>query len=111
MDDVASGPIPQFLSRLTEILQHAPVNKLEFTRRGHRTDQSGNAVDDQTKFAFCCPQRLLSALPVVNVRKQEIPANDAPLCVSWREPAHIKPAIHAVSAPHAVLDALRPPGL
>src|SRR5216684_5517008 len=41
MDDVAGGPIPQFLSRLAEIFQDLTIEKFDLARRIQGTHQRG----------------------------------------------------------------------
>ena len=45
-------PIPDLLQRRSQILEGSLIDKLDFARRAHSGDKSGNAVDNLPKFTF-----------------------------------------------------------
>ena len=58
---ISSGVLPRY-SRIWRL------KKLKLTCGIHGTHQSGNAVDDPAETFFARAERLLEALPVVNIR-------------------------------------------
>jgi hypothetical protein len=83
---------------------------LHLAGRVHGTHQSGNAVDDPTETFFAGAERLLEALPVVNIRMQGIPADTKSFCVPQRQAAYMGPAVYAISAADTVLRVIWLPG-
>src|SRR5260370_11483697 len=55
-------------------------------------------------------QLTLSALPVVNVSQQHVPARDTTFRISRGEGARLEPAVHAIGTPLAELKIMRLPG-
>src|SRR5712692_2272066 len=96
MDSVAGGPILQFLSGLAEVFQDLPVDKFDLARRIRGRHKPRNAVDDQAQTLLIRPESVLSALSVVDIRQQVIPADDPPLGIALRETARLEPAIDAI---------------
>ena len=87
MNEVAGGPVSQFLRRPTEIFQELAVEKLRLTRRIHGRYEPGNAVHYQAQTLFARSQGFLGTLPVVNIRVQAHPADDAAFRVPQGEAA------------------------
>src|SRR2546426_5550480 len=79
MNEVVSGPTLQFLRRPAEIFQQLAVEELGLTRRIHGRHEPGNSVDDQAKTLFARAQGLLGVLPVVNIRRHVVRADDTSL--------------------------------
>jgi len=74
MEGVTRGPILQFLSGLAEIFQDLTVDKFDFACRIRGRHKSGNAVDDVAQVLLVGTEGILSALPVVDVSQQHVPA-------------------------------------
>ena len=53
------------------------------------------------------PQRILGAVPIVNVSQQHVPASDTALRVSRGKSARLKPAVDAIGTPLAELKNIR----
>jgi len=52
MDNIAGGPILQFLHRFAEILQDLTIDKLDLARSTQSTHKPRNRVDDGSQFVF-----------------------------------------------------------
>src|SRR5207244_10984659 len=74
MDGVARSPILQFLRALTEIFQNLSVHKFDFALRIQCGNEPRNAVHDLAQALLVQPECILSALAVVNVAQQHLPA-------------------------------------
>src|SRR5258708_34705441 len=106
MDDVAGGPILQFLSRLAKIFHELAVEQLGLTRRIRGSHEPGNAINDQAKIQFARTQGFLGALPVFNIRMQAVPADDASFRVPHGESANLEPPVYAIGTTDTVLSVI-----
>src|SRR6185312_1977010 len=78
-------PVPQLFRGKTCIVEVVPVKKLGGTIPTRRPCQRGKRVDDQLKIAFACAQGVLGALPVFDIRDQNVPTNKAADAVTrWK---------------------------
>src|SRR5260370_37628915 len=109
MNDVASGPTLQFLSRFAEVLQHLAIESFDLTCCAHGAHEARNGIDDQAAIEFACTQGFLSSLPFVNISKQEVPADDVSFRVSYWDVANLEPPIYAISTLGTVLKVIRMP--
>ena len=80
------------------------VKKFRGTVETRRPRQCGDCVDDDVKFAFAGLQRFLSSSFVINVRKQDIPAESMTFIVPQGKTVRTEPMIHAVSTAQAVIN-------
>src|SRR6266403_2666688 len=103
MDGVAGGPIPQFLSGLAEVFQDLAVDKFDLACRIRSRHKPRNTVDDQAQVMLIRPKGILSALPVVNVSQQHVPAGDTAFRISGGESAGLEPAVNPIGTPLAEL--------
>src|SRR5258708_27477451 len=111
MNGVAGCPTLQLLSRLAEIFQNLAVEKFDLACRTHGTHEPRNAMDDQTQIEFARTQGFLSTFPVVNISKQDVPADDMSFHVSQGKVANLKPAVYAIGASDPDLDVIGIPSL
>ena len=77
------------------------VEEFGASRPDEPTSQRGNRVDDELEIALACRDRFLGALAIVDVDKQVVPADNAPVGIPKRKSAGLKPAIDAVETPSA----------
>src|SRR5260370_281088 len=96
MNGVAGSPTLQLLSCLAKIFQDLAVEKFDLACRTHGTHERRNAMDDQAQIEFARVQAFLGALPVVNIRMEAIPADDATFRVPHGESANLEPAVYAI---------------
>ncbi len=99
MHDVAGCPALDFLDRNSEVLEKLSIHEFDFAFRSRRKNETGNAVDDQTKTLFAGSQRRLRALAVVNVGCRHVPFR-----LAQRAAAEQEPAIDTVGAAEARFD-------
>src|SRR5258706_14790155 len=76
------GPLRQFLKSLAEVMQQLLVGAFDFASRSHCPNEAGDRIDDQAQALLILTKGILSALPVVNVSQQHVPAGDAIFSVS-----------------------------
>ncbi len=100
----AGPPTPELLRRPSEVFEDLAVDDFELTGRRKDRDQSWNAVHDQARLALAFAQRILGALPLVDVRQQHAPANDVAAFIAQRKAVVLEPAIHAVRPPEPLHD-------
>ena len=86
-------PALQLLQRLAVVLKDLPVDKFDLAAGRKGRDQPRNAVHDQARLTFAFAQRVLGALPLVDVRQQHAPANDVTACIAKRKAVVLEPAI------------------
>src|SRR5918996_6218992 len=96
MRGISGFPALQLLERLAVVLKDLPVDKFDLPGGREGRDQPGNAVHDQARLTFAFAQRVLGALPLVDVRQQHAPANDVAACIAKRKAIVFEPAIGAV---------------
>src|SRR5262245_53236348 len=104
MGDAARVPAFQLLQRLSEVLEGRAVDELDLDAGRERRNEPWNAVDDQARLALAFAQRVLRPLPLVDVRQQHAPANDAPARIAQRKTAVLEPQIGAVRPPETLQD-------
>ena len=80
------------------------VDEFDLTARRKGCDQAGNAVHDQARFAFAFAQRVLGALPLIDIRQQDAPLNDLAAGIAKLKAAVLEPAIDAVRPPESLHD-------
>src|SRR5215510_916291 len=97
-------PALQLLQRQAEVIQAWAVDEFELTAGRERRDQPSNAIYDQPRLALARSQRVLSALPLVDVRQQLAPANDMASWIAKGKSFVLKPTIDAVRPPEALRD-------
>jgi hypothetical protein len=96
MHDLAGCPALDFLDRNSEVLEKLSIHEFDFAFRSRRKNETGNAVDDQTKTLFAGSQRHLRALAVVNVGRRHVPFR-----LAQRAAAQQEPALHTVGGADA----------
>src|SRR4029078_10366165 len=89
-------PVPQLFRGKTCIVEVVPANKLSGTIPTRLPCQRGKRVDDHLKIAFASAQSLLGALPVFDIRDQNVPTNKAPDAVTRWKRAHLKPSVDSI---------------
>src|SRR5262249_59651072 len=62
------------------------------------------------EIGFSSPQFLLSALPLVNVRKQVVPTHDPAFVVTETKAPGVKPAVDTISPAEPVINVIRVTG-
>ena len=67
MYHAAGSPALQLLQRLAEVLEDRTVDEFELTAGRKGRDQAWNAVHDQARLAFAFAQRVLGALPLIDI--------------------------------------------
>src|SRR5687768_13368381 len=95
-------PALELLQRTAEVLEDLAVDEFDVTGGRKGRDQPWNAVDDQARLAFAFAQRVLGALPLVNVRQQHAPANDMAAAIAKRKAVVLEPMIEAVRPPDSL---------
>src|SRR5882724_4610440 len=100
-------PVLQFFESFAKVVQHLLADEFNLARCVHRPSKPWNGFNDESQIAFSGPKGFLSAFAVVDIREQEIPADDLTLRISLRELANFKPTVYAVGPAHAVLNRLR----
>ena len=95
-------PVPQRLSSSIVLPKYSRIGRLTNStlttgRKGR--DEPRNAVHDQARFTFAFAQRVLGALPLVDVRQQHAPANDVAARITKRKAVVLEPKIDAVRPP------------
>jgi hypothetical protein len=75
------------------------VKKFHLARWAHRVYEPGDVIDDRAKIGLALQQLLLSALAIIDIRKQEIPSLYFVLRISHRKTADLEPSIHSVGTP------------
>src|SRR5215831_20884211 len=103
MNDVGSGPVLHFLTCFAEKLQDLLVNKLYLPGCAHRVYEPGDVIGYRAKIGLALQQPLLGMLPIIDIRKQEIPSCYFVLSISHRKAADLEPSIHSVGTPASVL--------
>src|SRR5258707_1158747 len=96
MDRIAGGPILQFLSRLTEILQDLAIEKFNLARRVQGTHHPWNSVDDETKAFFTLLESRLVALSIFDIGIRTEPFDNLSMRVQRRRRPEKEPTIHAI---------------
>ena len=83
MCHAAAPPALELFQRLAEVLEDLSVDEFDLTVGREGRNEPGNAVHDQTRLTFAFAQRILGALPLVDIRQQHAPAGN--LAVAHRE--------------------------
>src|ERR1035438_361838 len=60
---------------------------------------------------FTLPELYICIFALINIRKQDIPADNTTFLILQWEPAYVEPAVNSVRTKNAVLDVVRKPGL
>src|ERR1700730_14963016 len=107
MNEARGGPTIQFFNRLAEILQDLLTDEFVLAFRREGNNKAGDAIDYPAKILFARAHGFLSTLPVVNIRLQGIPADDASFRISPGESAYVEPAIYAIGTTDTVLRVIR----
>src|SRR6202790_1116928 len=63
-----------------------------------------NRIDDRAQVAFARPDGILCALPVVDMRQQDVPAGNSIGRIPHGEGADLEPSINAIGAAATVLN-------
>src|SRR5688572_26094239 len=98
----ARPPVLQLLQRLAEVLEGRTVDEFDLAARRKGCDESWNAVHDQPRLAFAFAQRVLGALPLVDVRQEHAPANDVAACIAEGKAVVLEPKVDAVGPPQSL---------
>jgi len=98
----AGPPALELVQRLAEVLQNLAVNEFDLTAGRKGRDQPWNAVHDQARLTFAFAQRLLGALPLVDIRQEHAPANGVAACIAKRKTVVLEPTIDAVQPPESL---------
>src|ERR1700674_159884 len=96
MDGVAGRPILQFLSRLAEIFQDSPVDKLGLACRTQGADVPWNSIDDEAQSLLIRTEGLLGAFPLFKIGVRSVPLSDLSRFVPQRAGTKEEPAVFAV---------------
>src|SRR4029077_6410993 len=81
------------------VIHHSLIYILDRSFSVQYVNVCRNGVDDQAQIAFVRSQRLLGALPLVDVRQQNVPAGNTARLIAKRHTTVVKPPIFAVEAP------------
>jgi hypothetical protein len=81
-----------------------PIEELRASIRARRPGQRRNRVDGQFEISFALAGGILGALPIVDIREQNVPSGDMPARVVKWKPTNLKPAVHAIETPDARLE-------
>ena len=87
---------------MTEVIEDRSVDEFELAAGRESGDEPWNAVHDQARLTFAFAQRILGALPLVDVRQQHAPANDVAACIAKRKAVVLEPTIGAVRSPESL---------
>ena len=98
MDRGCPAPVHSLFRREARILKPPLVEKFGAAVGAGRPSQYGHGVDDQAEVAFAGLQDLLSALAVVDVGDEKIPAGNYAVCIAHGTAAVVEPSIHSVYA-------------
>src|SRR5207237_2822377 len=55
-----------------------------------------NRIDDRAQIALARPDGILCALPIVDIRQQDVPARNSIGCIPHGKGANLKPSINAI---------------
>ena len=80
------------------------VEKVGVSIRACRPGQRRDRVGDQLEVPLARAQGVLGALPLVNVRQQDAPANDVVAGITKRKTAVLEPPIDAIRSPKPLHD-------
>src|ERR1700688_2215743 len=63
-----------------------------------------NRIDDRTQIALARPDGILRALPVVDIRQQDVPAGNSLGCIPHGKGAGLEPSVNAIRPAATVLN-------
>ncbi len=104
MNDASGRPALHILLRHSEVVEKRSIHEFDFAFRSRREDQTGNAVNEQSKALFARPQRLLGLLAIVDIGRSHIPLDGR---FAEMTAAEEEPAIDAVGVANARFDFAR----